>query len=404
MDRSSSPSDRNGARPDRNGPRRLVSLLPWKLLDEARARLPFLRTSLPKISMPSPGTEPGVGAKRSRPPAVAPESIRVTCTDDCADKVEIQEISDVTEFLARHRPAWSRVRWISIIGIRDVDGIWAFSEKYQLHPLAVEDVVINAQRPKAEDYPASEHHPGRLFVVGRLIELHDSRLHSHQVNLFLGRNTLVTIQEEGAAVFEPIYRRIQTAGSRLRENDVSFLLYALLDAMVDSGFPILERYSARIENLEEELLTQPDRDTLNKVHTIKREMFLFRRAMWPMRDLIQQLQREKHECLSETTQTYFRDVYDHCVQIIDLVETYREITGAVTETYISTISNRTNDVMRVLTVIGTIFIPLTFLAGVYGMNMNIPEAHWDGFYFVFWGVCIAIAVTMIAWFRRRNWL
>ncbi len=394
---SSSPSS------DRHGTGRLTGL-PWKLLDEARARLPFFGTAIPRISMPRPGTEPGLAPKPSAPPAIAPESVRVTCIDYNPDNVEVQVISDIGEFLARHRPSWSRVRWISIIGIRDIDSIRAFAEKYQLHPLAVEDVVINAQRPKAEDYPGSAHQPGRLFVVGRLIEMDRDHLRSHQANFFLGRNTMITIQESEADVFEPVRQRIQAQGSRLRENDVSFLLYALLDAIVDNGYPILERYSDRIEELEEELLTQPAHDTLRKVHRIKREMFLFRRAMWPMRDLIQQLQREKHECLSETTQTYFRDVYDHCVQIIDLVETYREITGAVTETYISTISNRTNDVMRVLTVIGTIFIPLTFLAGVYGMNMNIPENHWDGFYFAFWGVCLAIAATMILWFRRRKWL
>ncbi|NLS95869.1 MAG: magnesium/cobalt transporter CorA [Planctomycetaceae bacterium] len=388
---------------NRSGSHRLTEL-PWRLLDEARARLPFLGTALPKVSMPKPGTEPGFARKALEPSARAPESIRVTCIDYCPDSVEVQEVADIGEFLAQHRPSWSRVRWISLVGIRDVETIHAFAEKYQLHPLAVEDVVINAQRPKAEDYPGSAHQPGRLFVVGRLIELHDGHLHSHQVNFFLGRNTLVTIQETQAAVFEPVCQRIQVQGSRLRENDVSFLLYGLLDAMVDNGFPILERYSDRLEDVEEELLTHPARDTLHKVHTIKREMYLFRRAMWPMRDLIQQLQREKHECLSETTQTYFRDVYDHCVQIIDLVETYREITGAITETYISTISNRTNDVMRVLTVIGTIFIPLTFLSGVYGMNMDIPEARWHGMYAVFWLICLGLSATMIAWFRRRGWL
>ena len=388
---------------DMHGPHRLTRL-PQRLLHEARNRLPFLGTAVPKISMPSPGTEPGLAAKPSKPPAATPDSIRVTCIDYNSENVEVKEVADIGAFLAEHRPSWSRVRWINILGISDVDTIRAFAEKYQLHPLAVEDVVVNVQRPKAEDYPGSAHQPGRLFVVARLIELHDDRFHSHQVNFFLGRNTLITIQETGAEIFEPVRRRIQTQGSRLRENDVSFLLYALLDAIVDNGFPLLERYSERIEDLEEELLTQPARDTLQRVHTIKREMFLFRRAMWPMRDLIQQLLRDKHECLSETTQTYFRDVYDHCVQIIDLVETYREITGAVTETYISTLSNRTNDVMRVLTVIGTIFIPLTFLSGVYGMNMDIPETRWHGLYGVFWAVCLTMSVTMILWFRRRQWL
>lgn len=394
------PSSPPAGRP--NVPR--LSGIPRRLLSEARARLPFLRTAVPKVSMPSPGTEPGLAARPSKPPTETPESIRVTCIDYCPDSVEVLEVTDIGAFLTEHRPSWSRVRWINIVGLGDVETIRAFAEKYQLHPLAVEDVVVNAQRPKAEDYPGSAHQPGRLFVVARLIDLHDDHLHSHQVNIFLGRNTLITIQETEADVFEPVCRRIQTHGSRLRENDTSFLLYALLDAVVDNGFPILERYSERLEDVEEELLTQPARDTLQKVHTIKRELFLFRRAMWPMRDLIMQLQRERHECLSETTQTYFRDVYDHTVQIIDLVETYREITGAVTETYISTISNRTNDVMRVLTVIGTIFIPLTFLSGVYGMNMDIPETRWHGLYLVFWIVCLVLAVTMVAWFRRRKWL
>jgi len=354
--------------------------------------------------MPKPGTEPGLAAKPSKAPAATSESVRITCFDYGPDQVEVQEVTDVAAFLSSHRPAWSQVRWVNIVGLRDVDTILAFADKYQLHPLAIEDVVINAQRPKVEDYPGSSHQPGRLFVVARLIDLHEERLHTHQVNFFLGRNTLITIQETRTSVFDPVCQRIQREGSRIRENDASFLLYALLDAIVDNGFPILERYSQRLEDVEEESLTEPERDTLQKVHAVKRELFLFRRAMWPMRDLIKQIQREKHECLSEMTQTYFRDVYDHCIQIIDLVETYREIAGAVTETYISTISNRTNDVMRVLTVIGTIFIPLTFLSGVYGMNMEIPETRWPGLYLVFWAVCLTLSVVMITWFRRRKWL
>jgi magnesium transporter len=395
--------DRSSPPRELHRPHRLVEL-PKRFLDQARSRLPFLGTALPKVSMPSPGTEPGLAARTNRRGPADAEPIRVTCVDYGSENVEIQEIADIGGFLGEHRPSWSRVRWIDIVGIRDLETLRAFAEKYQLHPLAVEDVVVNAQRPKAEDYPGSAHQPGRLFVVGRLIELHDDHLHTHQVNFFLGRNTLITIQESGAEVFEPVRQRMGMQGSRLRENDVSFLLYALLDAMVDNGFPILEWYSERLEDVEEELLTEPRRDTLQQIHTMKREMFLFRRAMWPMRDLIQQLQREKHECLSETTQTYFRDVYDHCVQIIDLVETYREIAGAVTETYISTVSNRTNDVMKVLTVIGTIFIPLTFLSSVYGMNMEIPEARWHGLYGVFWIACVTLAATMILWFRRRGWL
>ena len=224
------------------------------------------------------------------------------------------------------------------------------------------------------------------------------------MSFFLGRNTLITFQEIQGDAFDAIRKRIRTRGSRLRQHDVSFLLYAMLDAIVDNYFPLLESFSDRLEDVEERLLTKPSSDILQEVHTTKRELLLLRRAVWPLRELIAQLQRDKHECLSETAQTYLRDVYDHCVQIIDLVETYREITDDLTETYISSISNRTNEIVKVLTIMGTIFIPLTFLAGVYGMNMPIPENRWAGSYFVFWAVCIAIAGSMLLWFRRRGWL
>lgn len=382
---------------------RITGLL-RRLLSPPKIRIPFIRTSVPKLSMPPPGTPVGEESPEPREKPLRDVPVRVTCIDYAPGKAEFQEVADVQDFLARHRPEWSRVRWINIDGLGQVELVRAFARKYQLHPLALEDVLHTVQRPKVEDYPGSGDQPGRLFVVARMLELEDGHLHGEQVSLFLGRSTLVTFQESPGGLFDPIRQRIQTPGSRLRENDASFLLYALVDAIVDNYFPLLERYSDRLEDVEEEILTHADRETLQEVHAIKRELFLLRRAAWPMRELIAQLQRDKHEGLSETAQTYLRDVYDHCVQIIDLVETYREITGALTETYISTVSNRTNEIMKVLTVMGTIFIPLTFLSGVYGMNVWIPETHWAGMYFVFWGVCLAMAGSMLLWFRRRGWL
>jgi magnesium transporter len=382
---------------------RITGLL-RRLLSPPKIRFPFIRTSVPKLSMPPPGSAVGAdtrGLGEERRPEVP---VRVTCVDYSPERAEVQKVTDLEDFLACHRPSWSRVRWINIDGLSQIELVKAFAEKYQLHPLAVEDVLHTVQRPKAEDYPGSGDQPGRLFVVVRMIELAGGQLHGEQVSLFLGRSTLVTFQESRGDLLEPIRQRIQIRASRIRENDVSFLFYALVDAIVDNYFPLLERYSDRLEDVEEEILTHADRETLQEVHAIKRELLLLRRAAWPMRELLSQLQREKHECLSETAQTYLRDVYDHCVQIIDLVETYREITGALTETYISTVSNRTNEIMKVLTVMGTIFIPLTFLAGVYGMNMWIPEARWSGTYFAFWGLCLAIAAGMLLWFRRRGWL
>jgi magnesium transporter len=278
------------------------------------------------------------------------------------------------------------------------------ADKYQIHPLALEDALDEAHRPKAEDYPAIGDLPGRLFVVARRVRLQDPVPHAEQVSLFLGRNTLLSFEQTPCEAIEQVRQRIGNPRSRLRDNDASFLLYSLLDSIVDRFFPILDEVSARLEEVEERLLHRPHPETLQSMHLIKRDLVLIRRVAWPMRELIGQLQRERHECLSEITQTYFRDVYDHCVQIIDLIETYREIASAVAETYISLISNRTNAIMKVLTVIGTIFIPLTFLAGVYGMNMHIPENQWPYAYPVFWAVCVVIAAFMLWRFRRGGWL
>ncbi len=188
-------------------------------------------------------------------------------------------------------------------------------------------------------------------------------------------------------------------------NDASFLAYSLIDAVVDEAFPILELFGDRLEELEDRVLQHPSQDTIQEIHRVKRELLLVRRAMWPMREVLQRMQRDPHECFSEITRTYIRDVYDHAIQIIDIVETYREMATGLTETYMTAMSNRMNEIMKVLTIIGTIFIPLTFLAGVYGMNFHhFPELEWPYAYPLFWVICLGTAGAMIAWFRRRGWL
>ncbi len=358
---------------------------------------------MPRVSHAPPGAAAGIEYHELvRTPEQAPA--RVICTDYCTDQYQVQEVADIAAFLAVHRPTWSRVRWIHVEGLQDQGTIRALAEKYQLHPLAIEDALDGYHRPKAEDYPGTGDLPGRLFVVARRARMLEGRLVGEQVSFFLGRNTLLSFQQTQCDAVDAVRRRCENPRSRLRENDVSFLLYSLLDAFVDRFFPILDETSAQLEEAEEEVLTRPHIENLQAVHLIKRDLVMIRRVAWPMRELVAQLQRERHECLSEVTQTYFRDVYDHCVQIIDLIETYREIASAVAETHVSMISNRTNEIMKVLTVIGTIFIPLTFLAGVYGMNMPIPENHWAITYPIFWGVCVSIAGFMLWRFRRGGWL
>lgn len=365
---------------------------------------PMPASAMPRLTMPPPGTAAGIETHElaSRPSSAEP--VRVVCIDYSPEQCEVGDVHDIPAFLAGHRPAWSRVRWINIDGLGNMDVVHALAVKYQLHPLAIEDVLHRVQSPKAEDYPGSPEQPGRLFIVARAIEERDGRLESDQVSMFLGRTTLLTFHQALTDGLDPIRQRIRTPGSRLRQNDVSFLVYVLLDGIADQFFPVLERFSERLQEIEEELLDRPNQATLMKINLVKRDLLTVRRAAWPLRELIAQLQRDRHETLSETAQTYLRDVYDHCVQTIDLVETYREISSGLADTYISIVSNRTNEIMKVLTVIGTIFIPLTFLAGVYGMNMPIPENASPLSYPVFWIACLLVAGGMLLWFRRRGWL
>lgn len=368
----------------------------------ATAHLPV--SPMPKFEEVSPGASPGIEIHELVQQPGTRASVVVTCTDYSPEQVQVQRVQDLANFLGCHRPEWSAVRWINIDGITDMAVIRAIAEKYDIHPLALEDVLQVPQRPKVEDYPTTSDHQARLFVIARMLSLANGHLHSEQVSLFLGRKTLLTFQETEGDVWGPIRQRIAAKGSRLRQNDVSFLLYALLDAIVDQCFPILEYYSDLLEDMEDHILRHPKASTIQRIHSVKRELLLLRRAAWPMREMINNLQREPHQCLSDVTRTYLRDVYDHSVQIIDLVETYRELATGLTETYMSALSIRMNEIMKVLTIMGTIFIPLTFLAGVYGMNMDIPENHWRWSYPTFWIVCIVTAGGMITWFKRRGWL
>jgi len=215
----------------------------------------------------------------------------------------------------------------------------------------------------------------------------------------------LTFQAHPSAEWDGIRQRIKAKGSRLRTNDASFLAYSLLDAIVDNCFPILEACSDRAEELESLILGRPQPGLINQIHQFKRNLLLMRWVVWPMREVVSSLQRDSHECVSETTRVYLRDLYDHVVQIMDLIETYRELASDLIETYMSSVSNRMNEIMKVLTLIGTVFLPLTFLAGVYGMNFHyFPELNVVWAYPAFWVVCVIVATIMVIVFRRRHWL
>ncbi len=364
------------------------------------------RPRLPRLRKKSrPGAMPGIDLEQlARMPSSA-EPVAVTCIDYGPDRVQVQEVRDLPAFVGGHRPDWTTVRWINVDGVTDMRVIRVLAEKYHLHPLAVEDVLHVTHRPKVEPYHEDRDYQARLFIIVRMLELQANHLKSEQISIFLGHKTVLTFQESRGDVWDTIRQRIQTSGSRLRANDASFLVYSLIDAIVDHCFPLLEHYGDRLEEVEGAVLQEPSPAIIQEIHELKRELLIFRRGVWPMREVISTLQREQHDCLSDATRTYMRDVYDHAVQIIDIIETYREIAIGLTETYMTVMSTRLNEVMKFLTIVGTIFIPLTFIAGIYGMNFHyFPEITWRWGYLFFWAVCVGTASGMMLWFARKGWL
>ncbi len=339
--------------------------------------------------------------------AAATDSVHVTCIDYSPGEVWVQKVENVAKFIGPHRPAWSVVRWIDVAGLSDMEGIHALAAKYDLHPLVVEDLLNTRHRPKVESYgtedPAQR---ARLFIVAHTLRRDEGRLRSEQISMFLGHKTLLTFRESASDLWKPVLQRIHARNSRVRANDASFLVYSLLDTLLDRCFPILEKFGDRLDDLETVIIEEPPRSViLNDIHEIKRELLLMHSVAWPMREVVAALQREEHECLSDNTRVYMRDLTDHVVQLIEIIETYRERASDMTENYMSSVSHRMNEVMKVLTIIGTIFIPLTFLAGVYGMNFHyFPELDQPWAYPAFWGFCAVAVIAMVALFRRRGWL
>lgn len=295
------------------------------------------------------------------------------------------------------------VTWVNVEGLGDAKTISAIGELFNLHALALEDVVNTHQRPKAEQYQ------GFLFIVARMAELKE-RLETEQVTLFLGSNFVVTFLEDPGDAFDSVRQHLRNSQGRVRSSNAGYLAYCLLDAIVDGYFPVVESYGERLDELEDEVVSSPSRATIAWAHQVKRDLRSLRRAIWPLREAINALARDPHELIDAETRVYLRDCYDHTVQIIDIVETYRELDADLTDLYLSSLSNRLNEVMKVLTIIATIFMPLSFIASVYGMNFNtqispwnMPELNWYYGYPFVWAVMIASAVAMYGFFRWMRW-
>ncbi len=300
------------------------------------------------------------------------------------------------------------VSWVDVQGLGSIEVINALGDVFELNRLVLEDVVNMAERPKLEEYE------DQLVLIARMVIPKKKKcgFHSEQVSFVLGQHYLLTIQEEPTRdCFNPVRNRIKSNRGIIRKNGADYLAYSLLDAIVDGFFPVLEKYGERIEDLEEEVMTNPTRNTLQQIYKVRRELLQLRRAIWPQRDVINALIRDSGELISHEVRLYLRDCYDHAVQVIDMVETYRELASGLMDVYLSAVSNKMNEIMKFLTVISSIFIPLTFIAGIYGMNFNteksrynMPELNWYWGYPLCLGLMAAIALGSIFFFWRRGWL
>jgi len=339
-----------------------------------------------------PGTLIHVGERKT-------DQVRVTAIDYDESSVNEHELDDIEECFPFKDTA--TVTWINVDGIHDTDVIQKLGDCYGIHPLVLEDVVNTSQRPKLEEFD------DYVFLVLKMLLLNEEerRPEFEQVSIVLGQNFVISFQEREGDVFETVRERIRSGKGRIRRGGADYLAYAFVDSIVDGYFVVLETFGEYIEALEEELVADPDRKTLQKLNDMKRETIFLRKSIWPLREVISALQREESALVEDSTRVYLRDVYDHTIQVIDTVETFRDILTGMLDIYLSSVSNRMNEVMKVLTVIATIFIPLTFIAGVYGMNFRfMPELGWRWGYPITWFVMVVIGVLMVVFFKRKKWL
>ena len=327
------------------------------------------------------------------------EKLKISIIDYDEAHFQEKEVKKVEEcFPFKNKPT---VTWINIDSIQDVPIIEQIGKHFDMHPLIIEDITNTTQRPKYEDFGSY------IFVVLKMLyydPMNDGQ-EAEQISLIIGSNFVISFQEKEGDIFDPVRDRIRNAKGRIRNMGADYLAYALIDAIVDNYFIILEKIGERIENMEEELVLNPTPEILQSIHELKREMILLRKSVWPLREVISGLQRGESPLIEKSTGIFLRDVYDHTIQVIDTVETLRDMASGMLDIYLSSISYRMNEVMKVLTIIATIFIPLTFITGIYGMNFKyMPELEWRWGYAILWSIIFVISISMLFYFKRKRWL
>ncbi|HKJ44391.1 MAG TPA: magnesium/cobalt transporter CorA [Balneolales bacterium] len=345
-----------------------------------------------------PGTLVHTGQKRT-------EKITLTLVHYDESKYEqktIHQLSEITPYLSK-----KGITWLNVAGVHDVDFLQNLGNQFQIHPLVLEDIVNTDQRAKSEAYDNYQ------YVVVRKLNFSSKtdELESEQVSFILFKNVLLTFQEDTHPIFTSLYDRLKVDGSRIRKMGTDYLMYALIDNIVDEYFGVLDQFGDKLEDLEDYIMDDADKDTMKKIQHVRRELIYFRKSVWPLRDMLNSLYRLDTPLIDVSMRIYLRDVYDHSIHVIDTVENYRDMIMSLTDTYMSSVSNRMNEVMKVLTIIATIFIPLTFIVGLYGMNFdpsvspyNMPELKTYYGYPAVWVVMIIISIIMVLYFKRKKWL
>jgi len=353
--------------------------------------LRLFRRASNKVGLP-PGTLVHIGEKRT-------EKVKITIIDYDETHFQEKEVETIEEcFPFKDKPT---VTWINIDGLHEVEIIEKIGKHFEIHPLVLEDILNTGQQPKMEDLEQY------VIVILKML-LYDEEtkeIKPEQVSLILGPHFVITFQEREGDVFDPIRDRLRKAKGRITKMKADYLAYSLIDTIVDHYYVVLEKLGEWIEGLEEELVTNPTHETLQTIHTLKRELIFLRRSVWPLREAVISLERGESALIHESTGIYLRDVYDHTIQVIDTIETFRDMVSGMLDVYLSSLSNRMNEVMKVLTIIATIFIPLTFVAGIYGMNFKyIPELEFHWGYAASLILMGIIALVMLLYFRNKRWL
>jgi magnesium transporter len=325
--------------------------------------------------------------------------LKVTILEYDEQECREREITAFDECLMLDNP--QTVTWLNVDGLQHLDDLQKIGECFKLHPLILEDILSTDQRPKLDEWP------NLLYLTLRMLNFNETtnEINSEQLNLIIGSNYVITLHESDTQLFDALKSRITSGQTKIRKSGADYLAYAILDLIVDNYFVIMERLGETIEDLEGELVTRPVPGTLAGLHKLKRDMIILRKSVWPLREVLSKLERRESPLIKDSTGIYFKDVYDHVIQIIDTIESFRDMLSGMLDIYLSSVSNRLNEIMKVLTIIATIFIPLTFVAGVYGMNFKyMPELEWHYGYHLTLSLMATVAGIMLLYFKRKKWI